>query len=297
MLLGKTVAFFGGDTRQLAMIERFCRQRARVILFGFDQWSCPYSGVIFSDPNPDALLETNALILPAAGTNEEGHVISHYSDRELICTGDHIGALPHDAQVFSGTVSRYLEKLCNDYHVPLVGLFDRDDIAIRNAIPTVEAAIMLAIQNTPFTLHGSSCWVVGTGRVGFTLAHALSSLGARVMVTTYSSGERARAEAMGWRAYGVGDRLVCASVTDILFNTVPSMVISRKIIDAIPARAWILDLASSPGGVDHEYAAERGLKSLLAPSLPGKVAPETSGLLLANAIIEILQQDEEMREG
>ena len=40
-------------------------------------------------------------------------------------------------------------------------LFNRDDVAIYNSIPTVEGTIMMAIQHTDFTIHGSNVIVLG----------------------------------------------------------------------------------------------------------------------------------------
>ena len=42
----------------------------------------------------------------------------------------------------------------------LFKLFERDDVAIYNSIPTVEGTIMMAIQHTDFTIHGSNIVVL-----------------------------------------------------------------------------------------------------------------------------------------
>ncbi|HAH95888.1 MAG TPA: dipicolinic acid synthetase subunit A, partial [Firmicutes bacterium] len=46
----------------------------------------------------------------------------------------------------------------------------------------------------------------------------------------------------------------------------------------------IIDISSAPGGVDFLAAGRLGRKALLAPGLPGKVAPETAGNILASAL-------------
>ena len=58
----------------------------------------------------------------------------------------------------------------------------------------------------------------------------------------------------------------------------------------------IIDLASKPGGTDFRYAEKRGIKALLAPSLPGIVAPKTAGTYLANVLSQLLQEDYENRK-
>ncbi len=42
----------------------------------------------------------------------------------------------------------------------------------------------------------------------------------------------------------------------------------------MPAHTLVIDLASKPGGTDFRYAEKRGVKALLAPGLPGIVAPK-----------------------
>ena len=65
----------------------------------------------------------------------------------------------------------------------------------------------------------------------------------------------------------------------------------------MPAHTLIVDLASKPGGTDFRYAEKRGIKALLAPGLPGIVAPKTAGQIVANVLsqllLELLQQREE----
>ena len=54
--------------------------------------------------------------------------------------------------------------------------------------------------------------------------------------------------------------------------------------------ALIIDLASKPGGVDFESASLMGIKTIWALSLPGKVAPVTSGEIIAKTIRNILTE-------
>ncbi|MDI5787499.1 hypothetical protein PO124_00265 [Bacillus licheniformis] len=46
-------------------------------------------------------------------------------------------------------------------------------------------------------------------------------------------------------------------------------------------RTLILDLATRPGGTDL-ICRKQGIKALLAPGLPGIVAPKTAGQIIAN---------------
>jgi dipicolinate synthase subunit A len=56
----------------------------------------------------------------------------------------------------------------------------------------------------------------------------------------------------------------------------------------MPSRALIVDVASKPGGTDFRYAEKRGIKAILAPGIPGIVAPKTAGQIIANVLSELL---------
>lgn len=54
--------------------------------------------------------------------------------------------------------------------------FEREELAIHNAVPTAEGAIQLAMEETPITLYGSRCLVTGFGRVARALCRLLVAM-------------------------------------------------------------------------------------------------------------------------
>ena len=78
---------------------------------------------------------------------------------------------------------------------------------------------------------------------------------------------------------------------DVIFNTIPVPVLTGAVLDKVPPGALIIDLASAPGGVDFQRAANIGVKAILAPGLPGKVAPKTAGRILAKVITGLLYEE------
>jgi len=170
-------------------------------------------------------------------------------------------------------------------------LFDRDDVAIYNSIPTAEGAIMLAIQNTDITIHGSEAMVLGFGRTGMTLARMLRGMGASVKVGVNRPDHYARASEMGLNPFYTQELQSHVDQVDYLFNTIPAMIVTAQIIAGIPHRALIIDIASKPGGTDFRFAEKRGVKAMLAPSLPGIVAPKTAGRIIADSLIRIIMEN------
>ena len=185
----------------------------------------------------------------------------------------------------------YLRSLCAKHGIGLIELFERDDVAILNSIPTAEGAVKMAIENTDFTIHGSTCMVLGLGRTGLTLVRTLQGLGAKVLTGVLLPEQFARAAEMGATPFYTRDLLDYAGNIDLLFNTIPTMIVTAQMIAGLPSKAVIIDLASKPGGTDFHFAEKRGLKAILAPGLPGIVAPVTAGRIIADCVIQLIKED------
>jgi dipicolinate synthase subunit A len=82
----------------------------------------------------------------------------------------------------------------------------------------------------------------------------------------------------------------------MLVNTVPAPVVTRSIIQELPRDAYILDIASMPGGTDFACAKECGIRADLVLGLPGKYAPKESAYILERSIERFLQREKEMAE-
>ena len=179
------------------------------------------------------------------------------------------------------------EKGCRVYDY-----FEREELAVKNAVPTVEGAIQIAMEELPTTLFGSRVLVIGYGRVGRLLAHRLKGLGARVTVSARSFRDLAWIEAYGYCAEHTDQLAGWLCSYDLIINTVPAQVLGEAALEDVSSDCLIIDLASRPGGVDFESAAALGLKVIWALSLPGKVAPLSSGQIIRDTVYHILQEAE-----
>lgn len=155
---------------------------------------------------------------------------------------------------------------------------------------------MMAIQHTDFTIHGSNITVLGLGRCGMSTARAFHALGAKVKVGARKSEHLARITEMGVTPFHLDDIEKAVAGTDILINTIPHLIVNAAVIAKLPSHTLIIDIASKPGGTDFRYAEKRGIKALLAPSLPGIVAPKTAGQILANVLSQLLQESYKNRK-
>lgn len=295
MLTGLTIVFLGGDARQVEVIRKCIELDATVRVVGFENLNPPLTGISHESLTPELLKTADCIVLPVVGCNDQGEVPAPFSSSSIQLKQEQLAEIKEGTPVFTGIAKEYLKRLALKYAFRLIELLERDEVAIYNSIPTAEGAVMMAIQNTQITLHGSNCIVLGIGRTGFTLAKTLQGLGANVRVGLRKESDRARAVQMGWKPFATTDLSVYHGEIDLIFNTIPTMIITAQILSGLSPEAVIIDLASAPGGTDFRFAEKRGIKAILAPGLPGIVAPKTAGMMMANSIIQSLLEECQLR--
>ncbi|AMA72718.1 MULTISPECIES: dipicolinate synthase subunit DpsA [Aneurinibacillus] len=288
MLTGIHAAFIGGDARQLEVIKKFIELDAAVTLIGFDNWESNFTGAVKRPLSADVLRDVDALILPIVGSDDKGYVESIFCSKPLQLTEELLTVLPSRCCIYTGMARSFLRNMAALHNLSLQEFLNRDDVAIYNSIPTVEGALMMAIQNTDFTIHNSISLVLGLGRVGLSMARVLHALGAHVRVGARKSADLARIFEMGLTPFHIDELSQHVDDADLIFNTIPHLVITAKVIANMQHHALIIDLASKPGGTDFRYAEKRGIKAILAPGLPGIVAPKTAGQITANILSRLV---------
>ncbi|MBM7650055.1 dipicolinate synthase subunit A [Bacillus ectoiniformans] len=291
MLTGLQAAVLGGDARQLEIIRKLTELDAKIYLAGFDQLEQSFTGAVKETLEDVPFEQLDAIILPVAGLQATGEIETIFSDKNLRLTEDMLKRTPPNCKIFTGISPALLSNLAEKAGRQLIKLFDRDDVAIYNSIPTAEGTVMMAIQHTDITIHGSEVVVLGMGRVGISVARIFKSLGAEVKLGARRSEHLARAIEMGLTPFQIGRLENEVKTADIIINTIPHQVVTASAIASMQAHALIIDLASKPGGTDFRFAEKRGIKAILALGLPGLVAPKTAGQILAKVLVDLLKED------
>ena len=191
-----------------------------------------------------------------------------------------------------GMLSVEAKAIAAEAGVELVDYFAREELTIRNAIPTAEGCIGILMKERSRTLWGSSILLTGFGPVGQALAVRLSALGAGVTVCARRPEQRALAESLGLRAAPLTALAGLAPAFDTVVNTIPAPVLGDGVLARLRSGSLIVDLASKPGGTDFAAAARRGHRAIHALSLPAACAPETAGEAVARTVQTMLQERE-----
>jgi dipicolinate synthase subunit A len=283
------IAVLGGDARSLFYIPALLSAGAKVRAVGFEKAvglvPCELSEL------PDALLWANVLILPMAGTAADGTISTQFSDHRFVLNAQNGSLVRPHTLVLTGVARGGLRELAVKLNWRLVEIVDMDDLAILNSIPSAEGALQMAMEASDITIHHSNSWVLGFGRCGTTIARDLAGLGARVTVAARKAEDLARIQVCGYQAVPFNELALLINRADFVFNTVPAQVLGESILQLTKAEVVIIDIASVPGGVDFAAAERLGRKALLAPSLPGRVAPRTAGRILGDLLPDIIKQN------
>jgi dipicolinate synthase subunit A len=196
--------------------------------------------------------------------------------------------------VCGGLVSPGVRQAVEARGLRLFDYYAREECMVANAVPTAEGAVQVAMEQLPITLHSARVVVLGFGRVGKLTAHRMDALGAKVTVAAKDYSDLAWAAAYGYETVYLGRLSWELGGCDCIVNTIPAPVLDRRRLGWVRRSAFVLDLASAPGGVDRQAAEDLGLRVLQAPGLPGRTAPVTAAAAIRDAVYHILWEQEEL---
>ncbi len=278
----------GGDQRYLEVIDQLAAKGIDIDLAGFDQMTFSHPAINNKKLDQVDFELIDAILLPLHGTSADGEVDAVYSDEPMNLSFEMLRQTPKHCVVYTGISNGYLDEAVNQAGRSLVRLTDRDDLSILNSIPTAEATLKIAIEETDYTIHGSQVMVLGFGRTGVTLARLFSAVGAKVSVAARKDSDFARISEMGMCPVHLDHLADYISETDICINTVPHMILDTAVLSKMESSSLIIDIASKPGGTDFAFAREKGLKAVHALGLPGKTAPKTAGEIVSGVLYKLL---------
>lgn len=190
--------------------------------------------------------------------------------------------------IFSGAIPKEFKRQMEINNVFYVDLMELDEVALLNAIPTAEGAIAKAMEMTDITIHGANVLVLGFGRVAKILVDKLKGLNANVFCAARSQKDLAHIKALGYNVVDINNMLDIIDRMDIIFNTVPTMILGEKKLAVLNKDTVIIDLASAPGGVDFKAAEDLGIRACLELAIPTKVASKSAAGYLKQSIDNII---------
>lgn len=276
----------GGDYRQTYLARFLLKYFDKIYTIGFNQ-TLRFDEITVLEDIAELDEKIDILILPPVTTNDGVTVNTPFFDKNLYIE-EVLKHLSGNAKIYGGNISAELLNKLSSLGFYVSDYLKDEKFILENTVPTAEGALMIALEETPFVLYGAKTAVLGYGRVGAATASLFKNTGANVYVFDRKQQKRIHAQSQNLSAFEFDDAKLFDC--EIIINTVPCMVLGREKLKKIKKDALIIDLASKPGGVDLEYAKQRGLNVIWALSLPGKVAPVTSGEIIGRTIISDLEK-------
>ncbi len=209
--------------------------------------------------------EVTHLLLPVPSFTSDGSIVGGGNLATLLTL------LPKDITVIGGN----LDRVELDYY-PVIDLLQDEAYLCKNAAITAHCAIKLTLNQLPVTLDGCKALVIGWGRIGKCLARLLQQMGAQVTVCARKETDRCILAALGYEAVNYDEADL--SEYRIIYNTVPTMR-----FPVCTGNGLKIDLASRLGLGSEDVIWARGL--------PGKDAPESSGVLIAQTLMPMLRKE------
>lgn len=181
-----------------------------------------------------------------------------------------LGDLPDDVIIAGGNLSSPLLK---DYRT--VDFLQDPYYLADNAAITADCALQIVEKNTD--LAGCPVLILGWGRIGKCLGRLLQIRGADVTIAARRDADLAMIHALGCNSVHIGTVDKNLRQYQVILNTIPAMVLPEMVTHP---DCLILELASKSG--------MQGANIVPALGLPGKMAAETSGRLIADTFIRLL---------
>ncbi len=292
----------GGDFRILYLAKLLKKEGHNVKVLGFDK-------IIQADKNLQEQIqdlkiefansineakETDIMICSIPLSIDGKNVYAPYSKTEIpleVLKGKEFiaGKITNDIiyKIYENERNNYILDVSNEISdeiiiktirskITLYDILKDEPNIILNTLPTAEGAIAKAIEDTSFNITNANVLVLGFGNVGKTLCKKLKDIGANVFAEARKKTDLAWIEVYGYTPIHLENLKENVCKMDIVFNTVPHVILDKSTLILMSNETLIIDLASKPGGVDFDAAKKLGIKAYLYSGIPGKIAPETS---------------------
>lgn len=276
MLSGLQVAVIGGDGRELEVLKGLLAEGAAVRACGCPPAAAEIMGRPQCQTLAEAIAGSDVIIAPVPVIAPDGSLYAPQWPEPLFLDAAALAGVKPRALLLIGTSTPQLRTLAQERGLRIQEYGDDDELMILRAPTIAEGAIGLTIANTEVSIHDAQVLVVGFGRIGFTLTRLLLNMGAHVRVAARNPVQRARAWELGARPLPLEELATAVADCDMVFNTVPALVLTRAVLEQMRGDVFVLDIAAAPGGTDFEAARELGIKALLGRGL-GSRAPRTAG--------------------
>ncbi len=283
----------GGDLRQATVAEKLLSLGHTVRIFGMGTFSSELVGADNHMSVEKAVLGADAVILPLPVSRDNMFLnLAAANTKDAVSLADIVKHASQNKKsvIVGGIIPSAMSDIAEKLGISIYDYYLSEKLQRKNALPSAEGAIMIAMENTDRNIEGMNVLISGFGRIGSLLAQKLKALGASVTIAARRDEVLCDITMSGYDAVRSSDidaMRDSINTCEVVFNTVPSVIFTKQILDGVKNKPIYIEIASSPGGIDIPCARVNGLAIQFAPSLPGKYAPVSAGEYIFDEISEI----------
>lgn len=251
------VTIIGSDNRQRELARLFNKTHDTIYLSGSEKLSKVKGILKISD----------YVVFPYPFTRDDKLIsTTKYSISDIA------GSLDTCKCIFLG------EKKNFQFNTKVIDYSEDECFTEKNAFYTAESAVALTIINTQNSLKDLSVLILGNGRIGKSLAKILKPLCDDITVSARKEKDFAYITKNGFKKINTNE-IQSFNNYNIIYNTIPSKVITDDVIENADEGITILDLAAKNSGLK-KHKNHIDLKAL-----PTKYASKSSAAALYEYIL------------
>ena len=277
----------GGDLRLCSLAQMLAKDKNNVSVFAMENSIMENKTLKKCESIEEAIEESKIIIGSIPFLKSNGEMYTTFSDK-IIRVENFTKKKYKDKLFIAGNISNSAKEKLEGSYEKVIDLMKQEELVILNTIATAEGAIDVAIQNTNTIIHGSNVLILGFGRVAKEVATKFHGLSAKVTCAARKTTDLAWIKTLGYDAVNINELGEDLKKYDIIINTVPQMIIEKENMQFMKQDVLLIDLASSPGGINIEDAKKMNLKFIWALALPGKIAPVTSAKFIKETIYNLI---------
>ena len=278
--MSDSISIIGGDVRNIELakiLQEEYKEKYTVNTYALEK----------SQNTLQEVIEKAGVIITSVPLSKDKiNLYTPYSDEKISL--DKLFSIIKNKTVITANIQEEHEKILQENNCKVIDLLKSEDYAILNAEPTSEGAIQIAMENTTKTLQNSNALVIGYGKIGKILTKQLKFFDANVYCTARKDIDFATMYINGIKKLEYKNLSKEIANFDIIFNTVPSIILRKEEQEKIKDDAVIIELASKPGGIDLDESKNYNFKIINAQGLPGKVAPKTAAQIIEKTLKKYL---------
>ncbi len=278
----------GGDDRLVELANILSRNGSSVYTYGLEKAAnCKAENI---NSLEEAVEKCDVIIGPIPFAKDVDKLNTSYA-AEPIEIESLFSKIPQDKKLFFGALNKKARELAEKHGINYTDYYQDESYQILNTIPTAEGAVALMVSETDRTVYDRNILVLGYGRIGKVLSEYIKAMGAKVYVEARKEEDLTWIKTRGMNAVPLENLEKVVGDMDIIVNTVPALILDSTKLALLKNDVFLLDLASLPGGIDYAFAREKGLKTIHALGIPGKIAAKSAAEYIYDTINKLLKVD------